>query len=382
MSWPGRAPLTASRVSQSVQIRVAAIGDSTLYNSGGCGWFEYACALSNGRMVAVINAGINGNSTTQMAARFATDVIAFASQLDVVFLYGVVNDQGAGIPRATTLANYQSMIQQALAAGLRPIIVAAPPFNNSTGFIIGANNALRVLAQQNRIDFINPWAESIDPATGGFLAGFAMDVTTHPGQKSLRLAGASLAAQMGFAPYVGRLPVANTDSIGINAITNGLFLNGASGTPTGVSAAPAEFTYAMTAGANGVLGNWFDMGFANLTDTFRTVTGPASMTNLAVGDTIRFASRVKTAGFEANGDTTSSGQGKVFCQVSLFFVGAGTSLLLAPSIGADLSGIYEKVGVIPAGTTGLQWRAQLGRRAGLPNVSGMLSLAQMGVFKE
>ncbi len=361
------------------QIRAAAIGDSILFVSGCAGWFEYACALSGGRMMAVRNAGVNGNTSTQMAARFATDIAAYSAQLDLVFLFGNVNNIGAAITTTQLVADYTAMIQAAYAVKLKPVVVAAPPYNTNPGALFANNYALRVMCKSLEVDFYDPWSGSVDPATGNFVAGYATDTTTHPGQTSHRLAGASLASQMGFAPFTPRLPLSNVDSN--NKISNGLFLTGGA-TPTGWSAAPAEFVYGVTAGSGSVAGNWFDMAFTALTNTYRTITGPISMTGIVPGDTVRFAARLKSSGFEANGAGPAIGQGKVDVAVNISCVGPGTTIILCPSIGADIDGIWETVAVIPAGTTSLQLRVNCGRRGSAPNVNGTFSIAQMALTKE
>ena len=78
----------------------------------------------------VVNKGVDGNTTTQIVARFATDCVALSPSTCII--NGGVNDVGAGGSRATFLANYTTMLDACVAAGIKPIIMAILPWTDSS----------------------------------------------------------------------------------------------------------------------------------------------------------------------------------------------------------------------------------------------------------
>ena len=68
----------------------------------------------------VRNAGINGDTTSGMLARFQTDVLA--AQADAVCLMGGFNDLALGAGPGTVRANLFALVQQCFHARVRPIL--------------------------------------------------------------------------------------------------------------------------------------------------------------------------------------------------------------------------------------------------------------------
>lgn len=77
------------------------------------------------------NMGISGNTTTQMAARFTTDVLNLNPR--VVVIMGGINDIVSGSTNAVILANFTTMLNAAVAAGIRPIVTSVMPARNGAG---------------------------------------------------------------------------------------------------------------------------------------------------------------------------------------------------------------------------------------------------------
>lgn len=77
--------------------------------------------LDDGRALA----GVTGNTSTQMLARFGTTVLAYSPKW--VWIHATVNDNANSISSSTSIANYQSMIAQSKAIGARVIITTIPP---------------------------------------------------------------------------------------------------------------------------------------------------------------------------------------------------------------------------------------------------------------
>lgn len=350
------------------------IGDSITFTSGCAGLFEYLAALSGGKLYQVANAGVNGNTSTMMAARFATDVVALAPHM--TFIMGSVNNIGAGISVAQLQADYTSMIVQARNAGIFPVIVASPPYDTAPSTISSYNLALMKLARSLRVAYVNPWTSNYNAADGHWVTGQTSD-GTHPTQTAITLAAANLLAVLTLPSYQPYLPNNNADTQ--NKVTNGLFItNTVPGTPDGWTV-PAGLTSSLTGSLTlPKLGNQFNMDFSALA-SYKTATGPISLSGLVAGDTIVALSRVKTVGFQANGNGPSPGQGKADAQTIVNFNGPGGGLALHPSIGGDIDGVFVAIGTIPTGTISLGLSTNIGPRSG--TITGTYSLTQLAVFK-
>lgn len=74
--------------------------------------------------VPSINAGIGGNTSTQMLARFDADVLTFSPAM--VSIEAGTNEPGAGISVGTYTANVTAMIQRAQRLGARVTLFVSP----------------------------------------------------------------------------------------------------------------------------------------------------------------------------------------------------------------------------------------------------------------
>lgn len=78
-------------------------------------------ALLSAHLPDFVDAGISGNETSQMLARFDTDVMAYHP--DVVVILGGVNDiKNSGVDPATIASNIFAMVQKAESAGAKVIV--------------------------------------------------------------------------------------------------------------------------------------------------------------------------------------------------------------------------------------------------------------------
>jgi len=145
------------------------------------GWWNWFASYSGHCLNLVHNAGVNGNTSTQMLARIDDDVIAHNPGW--VFIGGPANDAPTGITTATTIANYTA-IYEALRGRAKIVQLTMPPRteNDTTGekTAYGEVNAWLVDAPT-----IFPHVETVDiaglvadPSTGGPLADTLFD-TVH-----------------------------------------------------------------------------------------------------------------------------------------------------------------------------------------------------------
>jgi lysophospholipase L1-like esterase len=74
------------------------------------------------------NAGVPGNTTTQMLARLRRDVLAYHP--DMLFVLGGTNDVCTNIAASTTLANLRKIVKSARAQGIEVVLLTIPPSND------------------------------------------------------------------------------------------------------------------------------------------------------------------------------------------------------------------------------------------------------------
>lgn len=101
------------------------IGDSLMFGfpSGPLGMVDAFAAV---RGFTWVNRGVPGETSGQIAARFAADVVAVKPRY--VLLEGGINDIITSVfPPSLFLAHMGTMLAQAFAAGIRALVVAMPP---------------------------------------------------------------------------------------------------------------------------------------------------------------------------------------------------------------------------------------------------------------
>lgn len=91
--------------------------------------------------VSYQNMGIGGQTTTQIATRFANDVIA--SHPKYVVIEGGVNDVSQNTTNETILGNYETMLDACDEADIKPVIVLILPWHNSA------------VEKKKQIDYLN-----------------------------------------------------------------------------------------------------------------------------------------------------------------------------------------------------------------------------------
>ena len=77
----------------------------------------------------IINAGVPGNKSSQILARFQADVLEHVP--DVVVMMFTVNDSANGVPLSTHEANYRTMIEAAQLAGAKVVLITPPVYRSS-----------------------------------------------------------------------------------------------------------------------------------------------------------------------------------------------------------------------------------------------------------
>jgi len=124
------------------------MGDSLTANG------EYESYLNTllGNSWKYLNKGISGNTTTQMLARFTTDILDNASPGNYCIVWGGVNDIAANALTAAQITdNLQAMYTAAKNAGLKVIAINVTPFSGDAGWPSSGAVA------RGKQDYINNW---------------------------------------------------------------------------------------------------------------------------------------------------------------------------------------------------------------------------------
>jgi lysophospholipase L1-like esterase len=202
----GSARITAMRLldvtyGRNGQDTGVAIGDSITFTG------HYAYQMMQQRETLDITLkGIGGQTLTQIEARFATDVVALAPRFCVI--EGGINDiqlTGVGVdPTSTMQTKVISMIGQARAASIVPIVVNVTPFKNSTnwtaerqGYLDAYNAWLLSYTTTNSVLMLDANALLVDPATPQtLLAAFDSGDHLHWGTLGHRIVGNALMSRI------------------------------------------------------------------------------------------------------------------------------------------------------------------------------------------
>jgi lysophospholipase L1-like esterase len=139
----------------------------------------------------VIDRGVSGETTTQMLARFRTDVIDLHPA--VVHIMGGINDIHSAPGTALTRSNIESMVELARAHGITVILGAAPPSSSfqgtadpeSAAHVVWLNAWLRDYATQNHLIFVDYHAPLADE-THGIRDGLSND-GIHPNRRAFEI---------------------------------------------------------------------------------------------------------------------------------------------------------------------------------------------------
>lgn len=256
MSWQiNHAPLVSGPAGNTAII----IGDSIAASDGG--WCPWASALSGSRFRLMRYnqaSAIAGNTSRQMLDRIAADVIAYAPTWCII--QGVTpNDNGAGIPVATSVQNIKDMAGLCVAAGIRPVIVTAPPSDTAANLDHMLSVAFRVRewADRNEYPVIDIYPPTAD-TDGSYQAAYTAD-GTHPND----------AGNLAIASYVAtRLPAAMAANSSLtwgsnddtNLVAGGLFLTNTAGLGTGWASLGAGPLSIGAGTAGQTQGNWQVIG--------------------------------------------------------------------------------------------------------------------------
>lgn len=290
-------------------VSVIPIGDSnTIENSAATywdagGWFFHAAFLSKGKWIAADNAAVSGNTSAQMLARFATDVIAKSP--DICPILGGTNDQQGSIAPSMTVSNLRQMWTMAQESGILPIAITIPPRNDGYHTTIDQLNGLIMWeASKLGIPVFDLFSLLVDPANGNYKAGYDNGDGIHFSDIARRVIASEFAAFMDkLLPTPPALYLSRSVGDNLNKLTNGVFVgdtntDGVANNWT-LSSSVQTIIPELIPGENEVVGNWQKLNV--------TVAGAGRSlrqgftTGFSAGHLLEFSFRLRTSGIQAGG---------------------------------------------------------------------------------
>ncbi len=269
-------------------------------------WGQWAVIASGGKVRRVWNAGISGNTSAQMLARFDADVTPNAPH--IVTLMEGTNDSRQVPPTAVTTvaANFRAMVAKCREIGATPVLINTPPAEGTGDMMVAVdayNNWMRQYAADEGLILVDVYSALTDPATGLYKSALNLD-NVHPNAAGQKVIGDLLAAALDpILPPGGGvpLPVHQAASQTKNRAANALNLTdtGSDGLADGWTAITGDGAYALVAGTGEVIGNW-----QKVTDTAgsNAVQGVSrSFSGLTVGHVYALCGRIESV------DGTSGG---------------------------------------------------------------------------
>ena len=101
------------------------------------------------------NMGLGGNSSTQVLARFPSDMLDLHPTAGIVLVN--VNDIAGGVSSNTIVSNNQTMVENMVGNRIRPYFIENLPYSNTT------------IAKQRQFDSVRSRVRTIVLANGGFV---------------------------------------------------------------------------------------------------------------------------------------------------------------------------------------------------------------------
>jgi lysophospholipase L1-like esterase len=152
------------------------LGDSITFNPDS--WFRQLC-VGQVTLENCLNAGIRGNTTTQMLARLDSDVLVYKPA--VVFLMGGTNDLKRHDSTQAILRRLDIIIDRTRATGAMTILCTIPPRNHYGKQVLSLNAAIRRYAARGNVPLLDLY-ESVGTRTGVYKRGLTRD-GIHPNLK-------------------------------------------------------------------------------------------------------------------------------------------------------------------------------------------------------
>ncbi len=172
---PKPVPVPTKRPAPAKVYTFVTMGDSLTsgYRDPGPAW-PVRLDTMDANLKLLNNAGVPGDTTADMRARFDREVLAYKP--NVVFILGGTNDLGYKVSQATTIANLRAMVVAAKAKGIRVFLMTIPP-DSYTGMspqIDSLNAAITRLANAYSVVVVDIHAP-LSTSTGVYVRKYTSD---------------------------------------------------------------------------------------------------------------------------------------------------------------------------------------------------------------
>jgi lysophospholipase L1-like esterase len=343
------------------------IGNADVLNNsfGDTSWFQQFVVRSKGRVRYLYNAGISGNTTTQMLARIDSDVIKYSPK--ICFVLGGTNDVGNSISHTVTKSNLETIVNKLLSSGITPILCTIPPRNDATKLGVARVNAvIQNLATKYGLTLLDFFTVLADPANSNFKSGLNGGDGIHPNAAGAKLMSAlAETTLLPLLPY-NFIPLSTSNVNAASISSNGLVLvdtdtDGLGDNWTMQGAATA--TASIVSGDTAIIGNWQQMV---VTVSGTRILDNSTTTGFTGGNRIAVSGRVQAVA-EA---------GSMVYDVKVTFWGGasdGTNAKILANWTKDVDGAFYAELVVPIGCTTISLQ-------GICNSgTGTLKLAQVSI---
>lgn len=157
------------------------------------GVFSISNAIADQRMVLVRNAGVGGNTLTQLLARYDTDVKPYADQAAWLVLWCDLNDIDGTKTLATMQAENEQLFAKAQADGLTVI--------EYLGYAPGTNAGWSAARVAQLLQY-NAWRKRKQESRSGYIVIDAFSAVTDPASSPAATASANLTDGSGAAYHI------------------------------------------------------------------------------------------------------------------------------------------------------------------------------------
>lgn len=260
------------------------------------GPWTWALVMLGQRLNIVKNAGIAGNTSTQLLARYDADVIAHNPA--VVSLMIGTNDVSGSIPAATTHNNILEMIGKNRRAGALTILRTIPPQDADDSAKKNArirlNTWLRSLNAMPDVVVIDVMPLVVDPVTGNFDAGTTYDGIHFEALGAYRIGKQLAEVLRPLLPAWDRLPSSPSDPD--NYLPNGWMVGDTSPyhNATGWTFSGSGVTLSKVPRTDGVNGEWQQV-VATTADASNRMNRTITLGgDLVAGDTVQCFAEFET----------------------------------------------------------------------------------------